>query len=153
MVRGLWSIAGRSSLTVLSLLMLHCGGGDSSPAGTSAPAAAAASAAESTGTVSIEFRVQPDPPRAGENRLEVSVRQPDNAPVTDATVTTVFSMPAMPSMNMPAMRSTTTLTHDSSGLYRGAGTLSMAGTWNVAVTVSRGDQELGQKRFSVVATR
>jgi hypothetical protein len=141
---------GCGSLAVLCLLTLSCGGGDSSPAGTRAPAVSS-SAAESTGSVSIEFRVQPDPPRAGENRLEVDVRQADHAPVLDATVTVVFSMPAMPSMNMPAMRSTTTLTHDSSGLYRGVGSLSMAGTWNVAVTVSRGDQELGQKRFSVVA--
>ena len=150
MERGQWLIARRSSLVALCLLTLHCGGGNSAPADTSAPAVAS-SAVESTGSVSIEFRVQPDPPRAGENRLEVTVRQPDKAPVTDATVTTVFSMPAMPTMNMPAMRSTTTLTHDSSGLYRGVGSLSMAGTWNVTVTVSRGDQELGQSRLSVVA--
>ena len=139
-----------SSLVVVGLLTLHCGGRESSPAGQRAPAVSS-NAAESTGSVSIEFRVQPDPPRAGENRLEVTVRQRDNDPVPDATVTTVFSMPAMPAMNMPAMRSSTTLTHESSGLYRGVGSLSMAGTWNVTVTVSRGDQELGQKRFSVVA--
>jgi YtkA-like len=150
MKRRPWLTVGRSSLVVLGLLTLHCGGRGGSTAGESAPAATS-SAAESTGSVSIEFRVQPDPPRAGENRLEVAVRQPDHAPVTDAAVTAVFSMPAMPAMNMPAMRSSTTLTHESSGIYRGTGSLSMAGTWNVAVTVSRGDQELGQKRFSVVA--
>jgi hypothetical protein len=71
--------------------------------------------------------------------------------VTDATVTTVFSMPAMPSMNMPAMRSTATLAHDAAGRYRGTGQLSMGGTWNVTVTVSRGPDELGRKTFSIIA--
>lgn len=71
--------------------------------------------------------------------------------VSDATVTTVFSMPAMPSMNMPAMRSETNLAHDAAGRYRGMGQLSMGGTWNVTVTVSRGAEEIGRKNFSVIA--
>ena len=107
------------------------------------------SAATSQG-LAIDFRSEPDPPEAGDNTFEVAVKQPDGSPVTDATVTTVFSMPAMPSMNMPAMRSTVTLTQDVSGRYRGTGQLSMGGTWNVAVTVSRGPEELGRKNFSVV---
>jgi len=101
--------------------------------------------------LAIEFRSEPDPPKAGDNTFEVTVKEPDGSPVTDATVTTVFSMPAMPSMNMPAMRSTATLGHEASGRYRGAGQLSMGGTWNVTVTVSRGFEELGSKKFSVVA--
>ena len=73
----------------------------------------------------------------------------DGSPVTDATVKTVFSMPAMPSMNMPAMRTTATLTHEGSGLYRGTGQLSMAGTSNVVVTATRGAEEIGRTNFSV----
>jgi hypothetical protein len=101
--------------------------------------------------VSLVFQSRPDPPRSGDNAIEVTVKGADGAPVTDATVTTVFSMPAMPSMNMPAMRTTTTLTHDAAGRYRGTGQLSMAGTWNVIVTVLRGTKELGRKSFSIVA--
>jgi len=101
--------------------------------------------------LAIEFRSEPDPPKMGGNSFEVTVKQPDGSPVTDATVTTVFSMPAMPSMNMPAMRSTATLAHEVSGRYRGTGQLSMGGTWTVMVTVSRGPKELGSKKFSVVA--
>jgi nitrogen fixation protein FixH len=113
-----------------------------------APASEAATAGQE---LSISFRSEPDPPEAGDNTFEVTVKQPDGSPVIDATVTTVFSMPAMPSMNMPAMRGTATLTHEASGRYRGSGQLSMGGTWTVIVTVSRGSQELGSKKFSVVA--
>lgn len=57
----------------------------------------------------------------------------------------------MPSMNMPAMRSNADLTHATGGRYRGTGQLSMGGTWNVTVTVSRGREELGTKSFSLIA--
>ena len=113
-----------------------------SPAGQSSDAAQA---------VIIELRSQPDPPKSGDNTFDVTVSQPDGSPVIDATVTTVFSMPAMPSMNMPAMRSTATLAHEASGRYRGTGQLSMSGTWNVTVTVSHGVEEIGRKNFSIVA--
>jgi hypothetical protein len=75
----------------------------------------------------------------------------DGAPVSDAAVTAVFSMPPMPSMNMPEMRSTATLAPHGDGRYRGTGQLSMAGTWNVRVTVTRDSKELGTKSLSIVA--
>jgi nitrogen fixation protein FixH len=81
----------------------------------------------------------------------VTVRQPDGTAVTDAAVTAVFSMPAMPAMNMPAMRAEATLMHVEGGLYRGMGQLSMAGTWNVTVTATREGEPLGRRTFSVVA--
>ena len=59
-------------------------------------------------------------------------------------------MPAMPSMNMPEMRSTATLAPAGDGRYRGTGHLSMAGTWNVMVTVTRAGEELGTNRLSIV---
>jgi nitrogen fixation protein FixH len=83
--------------------------------------------------------------------IEVSVTDRSGTPVTDATVTAVFSMPPMPAMNMPAMRSDAPLTHAGNGTYRGTGQLSMGGTWNVNVTVSRGTETLGTSRFSIVA--
>jgi hypothetical protein len=114
------------------------------------PAGGPAQSAE-TGDLRIDFRSEPSPPQAGENSFEVIVQRRDGSPVTDANVTAVFTMPAMPSMNMPAMRSEAMLTHESSGRYRGIGRLSMAGTWNVAVTVGRGSEQLGSSQFSVIA--
>jgi hypothetical protein len=105
----------------------------------------------STEGLNIRYQSRPDPPESGSNTIEVSVTDRNGAPVTDATVTAVFSMPAMPAMNMPAMRSDAPLTHAGNGTYRGTGQLSMGGTWNVNVTVSRGTETLGTGRFSIVA--
>jgi len=98
----------------------------------------------------IEVAIEPNPPSPGDNTIGVTVKK-DGAPVTDANVTTVFSMPAMPAMNMPEMRSSATLQPAGEGRYRGVGRLSMAGTWNVRVTVTRNGQELGTKNVSIVA--
>jgi YtkA-like protein len=137
---------------VVSMLGLGC-----SPTG-DAPGGAAGGSSEgdgfpatSTGSVNIAFRSHPDPPKSGDNNIEVTVRQPDGTAVTDAAVTAVFSMPAMPAMNMPAMRAEAKLTHVDGGLYRGMGQLSMAGTWNVTVTATRNGEALGRRNFSLVA--
>ena len=81
----------------------------------------------------------------------MTVLRADGSPVTDGTVTTVFSMPAMPSMNMPAMRSDATLRHEGEGQYRGTSQLPMGGTWNVAITVAQGASEIATRRTSIVA--
>ena len=122
--------------------------GGTTPGALSTPASQPASDGHN---VAIDFRSDPDPPTWGDNTFEVVVTQPDGSPVTDATVEAMFSMPAMPAMNMPAMRSTAALPHQGSGRYRGTGQLSMGGTWNVLVRVSRGAEELGRRNLSVIA--
>jgi nitrogen fixation protein FixH len=116
----------------------------------SGPATAAQTVTSAEG-LNIRYQSRPDPPETGGNAIEVTVTDRNGAPVTDATVTAVFSMPAMPAMNMPAMRSDAPLTHAGNGTYRGTGQLSMGGTWNVNITVSRGTETLGTGRFSIVA--
>ena len=120
---------------------------ESTPA-TQTPGLSTASAPNAQG-VAVRFVIQPDPPVSGDNQVEVVVTE-NGAPVTDATVEAVFSMPAMPAMNMPAMRSAVPLTHNAEGRYRGTGQLTMAGTWNVTVTASRGGQEIGRTNLSIV---
>jgi RND family efflux transporter MFP subunit len=115
-----------------------------------APAAAAGSSA-SRERLSITFRSQPEPPRSGENQFEAVVKTPDGTPVTDAQVTVVFFMAAMPSMNMPAMRNEATLSHAGNGVYRGTGQVMMAGRWDVTVNVLRDGQRIGSQQVSVVA--
>jgi YtkA-like len=114
-----------------------------------APATTAQQPADSAG-VSIAFKLDPDPPRTGNNKLEVSLRQA-GAPVADAAVTAVFYMPAMPSMNMPEMRSTFALQSVGGGVYRGSGNLVMGGTWNVTITASRAAEKLGSGKFTILA--
>jgi membrane fusion protein, copper/silver efflux system len=101
--------------------------------------------------VDITFRTQPDPPRTGENRFEVAVRDAAGQPISEADVSVTFFMPAMPTMNMPAMRNAANLPPAGGGIYRGSGQIIMAGRWDVTVAVNRGGQRLGSRQFAVVA--
>jgi len=112
-----------------------------------APAAEGAAATE----LAIAFRPQPDPPRTGDNRFEVSVQDASGQPVSGATVSVTLFMPAMPTMNMPAMQSDAKLAHEGGGVYRGMGQILMAGRWDVTVNVDRGGRRVGSRGFSVVA--
>jgi RND family efflux transporter MFP subunit len=116
----------------------------------SAPSASKAPSGTSA-ALDITFRPQPDPPKTGESVFEVTVKDASGQPVTDADVSVQFFMPAMPTMNMPAMRNETKLPHAGGGVFRGPGQVMMAGRWDVTVTVSKGGQQLGRKQVAVVA--
>jgi YtkA-like len=60
-------------------------------------------------------------------------------------------MPAMPTMNMPAMRNEVKLPHAGGGVYRGPGQVLMGGTWDVTVTATRAGQQIGSRKFPLVA--
>jgi membrane fusion protein, copper/silver efflux system len=115
------------------------------------PAPGDVAPASSAQRLDISFSPQPDPPRTGENAFEVTVRDPSGQPIPDADVSVTFFMPAMPTMNMPAMRNQTKLPPAGGGVYRGSGQIIMAGRWDVTVDVSRGGQRLGNRQFAVVA--
>jgi RND family efflux transporter MFP subunit len=118
--------------------------------GYEASAAPTASAAAPAGT-QITFRTVPDPPRMGDNQLEATVKDASGKPIDDADVTVQFFMPAMPTMNMPAMKSDAKLAPAGGGVYRGSGQVMMAGRWDATVTAVRGGQRLGTKQLPVVA--
>lgn len=101
--------------------------------------------------IDIAFRPQPDPPKIGDTMLEVSVTDASGQPIADADVSVTFFMPAMPTMNMPAMRNEAKLPPVGGGIYRGPGQVMMAGRWDVTVTVTRGGTRLGSRQFAVVA--
>ena len=147
-------MAGAMCLCGFALALAGCtsGGDSAAPAATTGGQTPPSSQPASAGQgLAIAFRSDPDPPTSGDSAYEVTVTQPDGSPVTDATVNVVFSMPAMPSMNMPGMRSEASLAHEGSGRYRGTGQLEMGGTWSVLVTVSRGTEEIGRRNLSVIA--
>ena len=101
--------------------------------------------------MTVTFATEPDPPKSGDNSFVVTVKQPDGSPLADGIVKVVFTMPAMPSMNMPAMHAEAPLSPQGPGTYRGTGQLSMSGTWNVDVSVARNGQDVGTAKFSLVA--
>jgi len=132
------------------LAVAGCGGGTGQPGSETTPAAAATGAAGSQ-DLQITFASTPAPPKAGENWFEVMVMDQDGQPVTDANVSAEFYMAAMPQMNMPEMRNRVELTHEGSGRYAGTGTVMMAGSWDVTVTVSRGGGTIDSETLSVTA--
>ena len=99
----------------------------------------------------ITFRTATDLPKTGENVFEVSVKDDKGQPIADADVAVVLFMPAMPTMNMPAMRNETKLASAGNGQYRGPGQVMMGGRWDVTVTVTRNGQRVGSKQFALVA--
>ena len=99
----------------------------------------------------IRFESRPDPPASGSNEFEVTVRDPAGQPVADADVAVVFFMAAMPTMNMPALRTETPLSHVADGVYRGTGDVMMAGRWDISVQVTRAGALLGTAQLTVVA--
>jgi len=116
-----------------------------------APATAAPSSASAASAIDIVFRSRPDPPKTGDSSFEVTVTDASGRPVTDAEVSVLQFMPAMPTMNMPAMRNETKLPHAGGGVYRGPAQVLMAGRWDVTVTVTKSGRQIGRKQFAMTA--
>ncbi len=121
----------------------HAGGGESK----TPPPSAAPSAATPAVTLAIALKSTPDPARLGVNQFDVTVRDAQGQPVSDATVAVTFFMAAMPTMGMPAIRAAAALAAAGDGVYRGSADLGMAGRWDVTVTVSRAGQRIGRAQF------
>ena len=113
-------------------------------------ASAAPTGVAAPAVTQITFRTVPDPPKTGDNQLEATVKDAGGKPIDDAEVTVQFFMPAMPTMNMPAMRSDAKLAPAGGGVYRGSGQLLMAGRWEATVTVTRAGKRLGSTQLPLV---
>lgn len=137
-------------LLIVAVTIAACGG-QRDPGNTDAGSVQVIPSGGAADGLVVTFRTDPSPPARGENTVEVTVRRANGSPVTDGTVTTLFSMPAMPSMNMPPMHSDVALRHEGQGRYRGTSQLSMGGTWNVAITVAQESSEIATRRTSIVA--
>ena len=143
---------------LVGLIAAGCGRGTQNDASSqgmasmpaAAPPAAAAPPMTSMQDIDVTFKTEPDPPKVGENTFEAMVMA-GGQPVTDAGASVELVMPAMPSMNMPEMRSTVALKHDGSGRYRGTGKVDTAGAWEATVKVTRSGQEIGSRKFPVTA--
>ena len=95
--------------------------------------------------------MQPKAPKTGANEFEVMVKGADGKPLSDADVSVLFVMPAMPAMKMAEMRNEVKLKPTGPGTYMGSGNVMMAGAWNVTVSVKQAGKEIGQKKLTLTA--
>ena len=95
--------------------------------------------------------MKPTVAKTGDNAFEVMVKDAAGKPVTDADVSVMFYMAAMPAMKMPEMKNTVTLKHQKDGTYTGTGQVMMAGKWDATIVVKRGGKEIGSKKVPVTA--
>jgi Cu(I)/Ag(I) efflux system membrane fusion protein len=86
-------------------------------------------------SIKIDLHTDPNPMKAGQdNQFRVTLTDAAGKPIADAHVTVTLIMPAMPSMNMPEMKSSCELAWKAgSPMYVGKGQAPMSGTWNVTV--------------------
>lgn len=87
------------------------------------------------GEYDVEIKIDKNPPVVGDNNIEIEIKDASGKYVTDAKVRVEYSMPAMP--GMPAMNYKTD-TEIKGYQYRAKMNLSMSGTWNIAVKITRG---------------
>jgi len=81
-------------------------------------------------------RIDRNPPAVGKNNITILITR-DNTPVTDATVTVQYSMPAMPGMPPMDYKTDATLKGKE---YVATMDLSMSGPWNIAIKIKKPDR-------------
>ncbi len=99
------------------------------------------------GDYDVEVKIDRNPPVVGDNNIEIEIKDAAGKYVTDVNVKVEYSMPAMP--GMPAMDYKTDA--KLSGYeYKATMKLSMAGSWNILVKITKGDKT-SKLKFSIDA--
>lgn len=99
------------------------------------------------GEYDVKVKIDRNPPVVGDNTVEVEIKDPSGKHVSDAQVKIDYSMPAMP--GMPPMNYKTEA--DPKGkVYTAKMHISMSGSWNVAVKITR-DAKTSTMKFSMDA--
>jgi len=86
------------------------------------------------GDFDVEIRIDRNPPIAGENHMDILIKDAAGKFVTDAMVVVNYSMPAMPGMPAMNYKSDAQLKGEA---YKATMALSMSGSWNVEVKITR----------------
>ncbi len=86
------------------------------------------------GGYEVVANIDKNPPITGDNNLSIKIKDASGKYVTDANVMVNYDMPAMP--GMPAMNyiAETTLSGEE---YKTKMTLSMSGSWNIEIRITR----------------
>ena len=94
------------------------------------------------GEYTVVATIDKNPPVVGDNNISIAIKDAAGNTVTDAKVKVDYSMPAMP--GMPAMNYKEDAQLSGSA-YTAKMNLSMSGSWNIAVKVSRGGKSSTMK--------
>lgn len=86
------------------------------------------------GEYDVEVKIDKNPPVVGDNNIEIEIKDATGKYVTDAKVVVEYSMPAMPGMPPMNYKSDASLKGNE---YRAKMNLSMSGSWNIAVKITR----------------
>ncbi|TMA16384.1 MAG: hypothetical protein E6J86_03515, partial [Deltaproteobacteria bacterium] len=103
------------------------------------------------GDLLVQIAVDPDPPRAGENVLHVTVNDTNGKAVDGARVGFVYDMPAMGAM--PEMKGNGETKPLGGGKYDVSYTLSMLGDWYLTLEIDAPGHAPGQLKFKVSPPR
>ena len=120
--------------------------------GTFVPPPPGATAVANAPSGSVDITTNPSPPQKGSNEVLVTVRDAAGRPVTDAQISVVFFMPAMPAMGMSAMRVEASATPRENGVYAATVNLESGGTWNVTITANKNGRQMASRQLSMTAT-
>ncbi|HKZ57949.1 MAG TPA: FixH family protein [Thermodesulfovibrionales bacterium] len=100
------------------------------------------------GEYDVEVKIDKNPPIVGDNNITIEIKDASGKYVTDAKVKVEYSMPAMPGMPAMNYKTDTELKGDE---YKAKINLSMSGSWNVAVKITRSGKTATMK-FNVDAS-
>ena len=98
--------------------------------------------------VQIQLHSDADPLKTGQdNAFRATLTDASGKPIADAQVRVTLVMPAMPSMNMPEMKSQFQLQWTAaSQTYTGSGQPPMAGTWTVVAEATKNGKVIASTR-------
>lgn len=99
------------------------------------------------GDYDVEIKIDRNPPVVGKNNMEIEIKDKSGKYITDAKVVIEYGMPAMP--GMPAMDYKTDAELKGEE-YKATMDISMSGSWNIAVKITRGDKT-SKAKFSIDA--
>jgi uncharacterized membrane protein len=86
------------------------------------------------GNYTVQVKLDKNPPIAGQNKMEISIKDNKGMNVSDATVNVNYSMPAMPGMPAMNYKAKAEL---KGGQYLANVNFSMSGAWAVNIKITR----------------
>jgi len=95
----------------------------------------------------VEVKIDKNPPVVGDNNMTVEIKDSAGKYVKDAKVVVDYSMPAMPGMPPMNYKADAEFKGDE---YKAKMNLSMAGSWNIAVKITR-EGKTSSMKFTVDA--